>query len=196
MRVKYLAQPARLRDGRPAWIREVRADDGAAMSRFFRNLSTSSRYYRFMMGMRELPADTLAHFTRPVTGREAVLVATPGTNLGMITGVAQFVIDDGGEGCEIALVVDDAWQRQGLGSMLLSELGAFAARHGVRRIHADLLVDNHAMRRLAEKTGCELRHDASTPFVLRLSRQLDEPAFAGKASPAHATQSVIAGVVR
>jgi acetyltransferase len=196
VRLKYFAQPARLRDGRPAWIREVRADDDAAMSRFFRDLSTSSRYFRFMMGMRELPAETLAHFTRPLPGREAVLVATPGTNLGRITGVAQFVIDDDGDSCEIALVVDDAWQRQGLGSMLLSELGALAARHGVRRIHADVLTDNHAMRRLAEKTGCELRHDASTPFVLRLSRQLQNPGLAGNRYPAHAMQAAIAGIVR
>ncbi len=98
-------------------------------------------------------------------------MANPGTSLGVITGVAQFVIDDGGESCEWALVVDDGWQRQGLGSLLLlSEMGTFAARHGVKRIHADVLTDNHAMRRLAEKTGCELRHNAATPSVMRLSK--------------------------
>ena len=183
MRLRYLAQPARLRDGRSAWIREVRPDDAEAVSRFVANLSPASRYFRFMMGMRELPDNALWQFTRPLPGKEVVLVANPGTSLGMITGIAQFVIDDGGESCEFALVVDDAWQRQGLGTLLLSEMATFAARHGVKRIHADVLNDNHAMRRLAEKTGCDLRHDAATPFVMRLSRVLARPSPAGHFSP-------------
>lgn len=166
------------------------------MRRFVSNLSPSSRYFRFMMGMRELSDDAVWHFTRPLPGKEAVLVSTPGTSLGMITGVAQFVIDADGESCEIALVVDDAWQRQGLGSMLLSELETFAARHDVKNIHADVLADNHAMRRLAEKSGCELRHDAATPFVLRLSKRLSGITPGGNRSPAHAMQAAIAGLVR
>lgn len=145
-----------------------------------------------MMGMRELSDDALWNFTRPQPGRQAVLVATPGASLGMITAVAQFVVDPDGESCEFALVIDDSWQRQGLGTMLLSELGTFAVRHGVRHIHAEVLADNHAMRRLAEKTGCELRHDAATPFVLRLSRRLGGPAARHTAS----VQAAMAGVVR
>jgi acetyltransferase len=195
VRLRYLAQPARLRDGRSAWIREVRADDDVAMSLFVSRLSPSSRYFRFMMGMRKLSGVALRQFTQPLPGREAVLVATTGTSLGVITGVSQFVIDSGGESCEFALVVDDGWQRQGLGSLLLSELGTFAARHGVKRIHADVLTDNHAMRRLAEKTGCELRHDAATPFVLRLSRLVAGPGPAGDIHPPHPLQDAIAQAV-
>jgi GNAT superfamily N-acetyltransferase len=69
-------------------------------------------------------------------------------------------------------VIDDAWQRQGLGTRMLTELALHAARHGVTRIHADVLADNHAMRRLAEKTGCELRASPSAPWVLALSARL------------------------
>lgn len=170
--LKYLAQPGRLRDGRSAWIREVRADDDAAVSRFVQELSPSSRYFRFMMGMRELSEDALQHFTRPQAGREAVLVATPGTSLGRIVGLAQFVIDDDGENAEFALVVDDRWQRQGLGTRLLSELAAHAARHGVTQIHADVLADNHAMRRMAEKIGAELHVNHAAPYVLTLTGHL------------------------
>lgn len=196
MHLRYLAQPARLQDGRSAWIREVRPDDDAAMSRFVSGLSPSSRYFRFMMGMRELSDDALWHITKPQLGREAVLVATPGTSLGMITAVAQFVVDPDGESCEFALVVDDSWQRQGLGTILLSELGIFAARHGVRHIHADVLTDNHAMRRLAEKTGCELRHDTATPFVMQLSLRLAGPTPARNRALAQDMQAAMAGVVR
>lgn len=196
MRLRYLAQPARLRDGRAAWTREVRPDDEAAMRQFIANLSPASRYFRFMMGMRELSAEALWQFTRPQPGKEAVLVSTPGSSLGVITGVAQFVIDAGGEHCEFALAVDDGWQRQGLGSILLSELGTLAARHGVHYIHADVLADNHPMRRLAEKTGCELRHDATAPFVLRLARRIHGEAFADDRPPTHGNQAASAGIAR
>lgn len=173
MHLRYLAQPARLLDGRPAWIRAVRADDEAAVSRFVHDLSPSSRYFRFMMGMRDLTGDALHRFTQPRSGHEAVLVATPGTSLGQVVGLAQFVIDDDAESGEFALVVADAWQRQGLGTRLLAELSAHAARHGVTRIHADVLADNHAMRRLAEKSGYELRTNPDAPFVLKLTGELE-----------------------
>lgn len=176
MRLRYLAQPVRVRDGRPAWIREVRPDDDVAVGRFVLELSPSSRYFRFMMGMRELSEDALHRFTRPIPGREAVLVATPGTSLGRIIGLAQFVMDDDGENGEFALVVADAWQRKGLGTRMLTELGMHAARHGITHIHADVLADNHAMRRLAEKTGSVLRANPSAPWVLQLSARL--PAIA------------------
>lgn len=172
MRVSYLAQPVRARDGRPAWIRDVRPDDEPAVAKFVQGLSPSSRYFRFMMGMRELSGDALQRFTRPVAGREGVLVVTPGVSLARIVGVGQFVMESGGEDCEVALVIDDAWQRQGLGARLLSELSGYAARAGATRIHADVLADNHAMRRLAEKAGYQAHTHASAPFVLRLSGRL------------------------
>lgn len=172
MHLKYLAQPVRAQDGRPAWIREVRADDEDAVGRFVKGLSPTSRYFRFMMGMRELSEDALYRFTRPRPGREAVLVATPGTSLGKIVGLGQFVVGDVGEDAEFALVVDDAWQRQGIGTRMLAELAGHAARFGVTRIHADVLADNHAMRRLAEKAGLELRTNPAAPYILNLTGEL------------------------
>lgn len=170
MRLRYLAQPVRARDGRPAWIREVRLDDAAAVARFVEDLSPESRYFRFMMSMRRLSEDALQRFTQPVAGRESVLVVTPGTNLAQIVGIAQFVVDrDDGESAEFAVVVGDAWQRQGLGSRLLAELAAHAARHGITRVHADMLADNHAMRRLAERAGYAFHTHASAPFVVCLT---------------------------
>lgn len=180
MRARYLAQPVRARDGRPAWIREVRPDDAEAVGGFVQGLSPSSRYFRFMMAMRELSEDALQHFTRPQPGREGVLVATPGTSLARIVGLAQFVLDDNGEDCEFALVVDDAWQRQGLGTRMLVELAAHAARHGATRIHADVLADNYAMRRLAEKTGSELRANPAAPWLLQLTASISHPMRQGE----------------
>jgi acetyltransferase len=174
MRVRYLAQPVRVHDGRAAWIREVRPDDGDALGAFIRGLSPSSRYLRFLVGMRGLSTEAIRRLTRPSADREAVLVATPGDSLGRIIGMAQYVIDPDGESCEFALVVGDDWQRRGLGSRLILELSGVAARHGVTRIHADVLTDNHAMRRLAEKNGWDLHTRPATPVVMELTGKLPE----------------------
>ncbi len=182
-----------LADGGLVTLRSVAAADAGAMGDFIRALSPSSRYFRFMMGMRELSGEALQRFTRPRRDGEAVLVAVP-RDAGRherIVGMAQYVADDDGRSCEFALVVADAWQRRGLGRRLLAELADVAVRSGITSLHADVLADNHAMRRLAEKTGCEIRHSPAAPFVLRLSRSLSgrEPA-AGPASPPVRTTAV------
>jgi acetyltransferase len=94
------------------------------------------------------------------------------------SGLAQYVADEAGDGCEVAIVVGDAWQRQGLGTDLLSALMDVAAYNGVTHVHADVLADNHAMRALARKLGCEARTNMQAPILAKISGRLesrDEP---------------------
>jgi hypothetical protein len=78
-----------------------------------------------MMAIRELPEEMLSRFAKPELGREAALVAcSPSAG---IIGLAQYVADETGTGCEVAVVVDDAWQRQGMGYALST--GSFASLH-------------------------------------------------------------------
>src|SRR5438309_1977308 len=54
---------------------------------------------------------------------------------------------------EIALVVEDRWQRLGLGTLLLDEILAEAAAHGIRELRADVLSHNRPMLHLlAQRT--------------------------------------------
>ena len=48
---------------------------------------------------------------------------------------------------EIAVVVADVWQRNGLGSLLVREVLSAVARHGFARIHVRALTDNHLVHR-------------------------------------------------
>lgn len=179
-------------EGRPVIIRAVATADAAAMRDFVRGLSPASRYFRFMMGMRELSDEILQRFTHPQPDGEAVLVAVSrnAARCEQIVGMAQYVADEDGRGCEFAVVVGDSWQRRGLGYRLIAELTQLAMRAGFTNLHADVLAGNHAMLGLAKKTGCELRHDPATPFVLRLSRSLPQrvpapglPRMAGRRHP-------------
>jgi len=161
-----------LRDGAAASIRPVSAADAPRLQRFIRGLSPASRYLRFLMAMQELPADLLHRFTHPQPGYESVLVAMLGAS-DTIIGMTQYVLDDDGAGCEFAIVVGDAWQRQGVGERLLRLLMRTAASQGARYGHADVLADNLAMRSLAAKIGCEIRTNSTAPFLVELRKQFE-----------------------
>jgi len=147
-------------------IRPVRRDDAINLQHFIRNLSAASRYARFMMAMRELPDYMLDRFIHPLPETEAVLVAT--SPFGRITGFGQYV-SDGGNGCEVALVVGDVWQRQGLGTHLLRAVLNVARDNGFMHFHSQVLADNYPMRALARKLGCETRINAEAAFLVQIS---------------------------
>lgn len=175
-----------LHGGGAALISRIARDDAPALQRFIRDLSSASRYRRFLMGIRELPADSLTRFTQPDPSREAVLVAThlhPWPS-GSIIGMAQYAGADDVEGSEIAVVVGDAWQRQGLGSHLLGTLLSVAVEAGIKRIHADVLADNHAMQQLGHKLGCEIAGNPTTPFLVKLTKILPAKGAARPGAPA------------
>jgi acetyltransferase len=154
-----------------ATIRDVTSAEAADVGRFMHNLSPSSRYLRFLMAVREFPEEMLRRFTHPAKDHEVVLVASTATS--GIVGITQYVVDDDEEGCEFAVVVGDAWQRQGLGYRMLQALSRVAMDNGVRYGHADVLADNYAMRSLASKLGCEIRTNAESPFLLEIRKHFD-----------------------
>jgi len=86
--------------------------------------------------------------------------------------LAEYAAGDDAETCELGLVVADAWQRLGLGRVLIGILMQRARDARWVRIVADVLRDNEAMLAL----GCA--HDfavASSPYgatMLRLERDL------------------------
>jgi len=167
---------APLRDAAATVIRGVTPNDAPQVQRFICNLSAASRYLRFLRPMRELPDDMLYRFTHPSSEHEVVLVASTADD--SIVGISQYVAEENGASCELAIVVADAWQRHGLGYRMLHALSQIATNNGIREGHADVLADNHAMRSLARKLKCEIRNNAQDPRLLLLRVQ-----FAPEAVP-------------
>ena len=73
---------------------------------------------------------------------------------------------------EFAVVVDDAWQRQGLGMQLLGVLAEHAACAGLAAIAGFVLADNWPMLALLARLDCELVTDRD-PDVIRIVKRLD-----------------------
>jgi acetyltransferase len=66
---------------------------------------------------------------------------------------------------EFAIVVDDEWQRHGLGMELLRRLVQIGRDEGLSLISADILPDNVAMRRMCTNMGFRLKHEPGDPVV-------------------------------
>ena len=139
-----------LGDGSALRIRTIVPEDEERERRFFEGLSQRSRYHRFMQHLHELPPGMLRRFTHIDPAREAALVALAGED---IVAVGRYAPDPEGHGAEFALVVADAWQRKGLGRILLERLVGLARCAGYPCLYGRILDDNAAMLDLAARLG-------------------------------------------
>jgi RimJ/RimL family protein N-acetyltransferase len=143
-----------LHDGTPVEIREIRSDDGERLQASHVRLSPESRYRRFL-GAKPTLSESDARYLVEVDGcLHYALVATTAVDghQGEIVAVARFIaLPDTPGTAEFAIVVGDAYQRQGLASGLMDRLAAAARARGIERFRAVMLSDNVAIRRLLER---------------------------------------------
>jgi GNAT superfamily N-acetyltransferase len=142
-----------LRDGSHVLVRPVRPDDKPLFVAGFERLSDESRYLRFMGHKKALSLRDLEFFTElDHAEHEAIGALDPLTGEGLA--VARYMrYPDDPRSAEAAVVVIDAWQGRGLGSLLLDRLVARAREHGIERFCASLFTDNRAMLALFERIG-------------------------------------------
>jgi acetyltransferase len=163
-----------LADGRPLLIRPLGARDAELLQDFVRRLSVASRYRRFHSGLRELEPEALARLLA-VDWRRSMAFGAVLFEHGQrrLVGEARYApaLDDPGA-TEFALAVADAWQRQGLGRLLLKHLLSYAGRNGVARIRGDVLHDNIGMLALAREFGFSARQDPGGAWLTRVEGML------------------------
>lgn len=168
------APGAMLADGTAVTLRPIRRDDKALELAFLRGLSRESRYQRLLSGRDLLPGE-LRRLTEIDPAREAALIATirGPDGLERQIGVARYARDDTGD-AELAIVVDDTWQRRGLGEHLLRALIDAASNSGIRTLSGLTQSTNLAMLRLAKKVGFELHYQPGDATLMRLQKQLPD----------------------
>src|ERR1700739_4003278 len=141
-----------LRSGREVVIRPIRPDDHERLKAGYRALSPQRKYQRFLAPkprLTQMDTDYLVN----VDGVDHVaLVATGTEDPDWIIGVTRFVrLPEDPETAEFPIVVGDPYQREGLGSALLEQLGEEALARGVRRFRATTLAENVPVHRLLNR---------------------------------------------
>jgi GNAT superfamily N-acetyltransferase len=142
-----------LAGGGTVTVRLGRPEDAEGVERMHERSSIESRYQRYFTPMNEWREDNL----RRITGghRGATLVVTDVNEVLIALGNVFPTGPDDSDGAEIALIVDERWQGQGVGSLLISHLIEVARRLGFTRLMAYVLAENRTMLHVLEATDLE-----------------------------------------
>jgi RimJ/RimL family protein N-acetyltransferase len=138
-----------LPSGSRVLIRPIAADDKAKLARGLRQLSEESIRKRFLAAKPRFTSAELRYLTE-VDGRNHIaLVAVLEDDPDQLVAVARCVrLPDRVATAEMAIVVGDPWQNQGLGRAMATALADAARAVGIRRFAATMLGDNEPARRL------------------------------------------------
>jgi acetyltransferase len=132
------------------------------MEQFHRTLSPDSVYRRYfsMIALGErIRHSRLDHICHPDPREEIVLVAETWNEIEQheqIVAVARISNAPNATTGELAVVVADAYQGQGIGTELVRRLFDAARRRGLRHIRAEMMADNFQMRRICTRSGMQL----------------------------------------
>lgn len=160
-----------LRDGREVLIRRLHKDDVGLEREFIRHLSPESRRLRFLGQVGEPGPDLLRNLTDLDYPRATAFVALVQADgeLRQI-GVSRYSVSKDGTSCECAVTVSDAWQKKGLGTLLMHRLIDHARAHGIRTMFSVDTASNWRMQELAHDLGFTRNPDPddSTQVIHRL----------------------------
>lgn len=155
-------------------LRPIRPDDAPRLVELYDRLSQQSAYQRFFTVMQRLPPDWARFLAAVDHQRRVALVAedsaAPEPTL---VGVARYEPVPHDDVVELAVVVQDSWQGQGLGTLLLRELVHAAEVNGIQRFRAYVLADNRRMLHLLSRHTDvrEQRRDGSVVEVTMTRKQ-------------------------
>jgi GNAT superfamily N-acetyltransferase len=165
-------------DGRTLIIRPIEHADARELLRLFHRLSALSRFRRFLTPLDQLSPRQVQYLTEvDHIAHEALIAFDAETEEGV--GVARYLCEprDPRRG-RFAIVVVDAWQGCGVGTALLTRLGARASANGVESLTGRTVASNHAARRVRSTTTLDPR-TGTLELTVRPS-----PADSRPASPA------------
>jgi len=142
-----------LRDGRPIRIRALHPEDREAMGRTVRGLSEETIYRRLFSPRQHMSEQEIAYYMNVDFVSHVALVAVFAEN-GQETIVAggRYVVTQP-DTAEVAFVVSDTFQGQGIGGLLMKHLTDIGRRSGIKTFVAEVLAGNAAMLKVFEKSG-------------------------------------------
>jgi RimJ/RimL family protein N-acetyltransferase len=156
---RRLAGELHLIDGEVVHTRPIQANDTLRLQTFHAHLTPETVALRFFGALPVLPDQLAEHFTHvDYTDRMALLATTGAQANEQIVGVGRYD-RIGPTEAEVAFVVGDAWQGNGIATALLSRLARYARAHGIITFVAFVLEGNLRMVDVFRHCGypCSMR---------------------------------------
>jgi acetyltransferase len=166
-----------MKDGTDVSLRAIHPDDEPLIAQFHQTLSGRSVYMRYFCSISlesRMAHERLVRICHVDGEREVALVVdytNKRTGQQQILGVGRLIKLEGQNEAEVAILVSDQYQKQGLGTELLRRLIQIARDQKLHRVSGELLRDNLAMQIIVKKLGFRFRLCAdgmSIPAVLGL----------------------------
>src|SRR3954447_24444524 len=143
----------RMRDGQEIEIRALRPDDKDDMLAAIDRTGPESLRRRFFAYKRGFTEQEIAFFMSvDFTDHVALIALAKEEGRAYIIGGGRYVVTKPGQ-AEIAFVVIDDYQGQGVGTLLMRHLAVVARKAGLRELIAEVLPENKAMRKVFDKFG-------------------------------------------
>ena len=152
--------------GSPVTIRPIRPEDEPLMVKFHQTLSDRSVYLRYFGSLsleRRVAHERLVRICFGDYDREVALVAEiksparPQSVDPRIIGVGRINRLHGTDEAEVAILVADDYQKQGVGEELLRRAIRVAREEGIHALSAEMLADNMAMQILTKRLGFRVK---------------------------------------
>ncbi|GIF97877.1 GNAT family N-acetyltransferase [Catellatospora citrea] len=155
---------ALLPDGTEVAFRPAGSADVSAVDDMHGRCGDRSLFMRYLAGTRGPSRGRLSRLLTPARGCTLVAETTvPGTAGSRVVAVANLIGE--GETAEVALLVEDGWQRRGIGTALLRRLLTLAGPAGFRSVTLHTHCDNDAMLRTMKRLPHPARTDRDGTLI-------------------------------
>nr|WP_243852445.1 GNAT family N-acetyltransferase [Saccharomonospora amisosensis] len=151
-------------DGATVVLRQGEPRDASAVADLHGRCSANTLYHRYHTGMRTVPRRWLHRLLLPPRGLSVLAVCGR-----EVVALGQLIPLPEGDSAEVSLLVEDAWQGNGLGSALLNRLAVTARARGYRELSVLCLPGEDGVRRTASRAGLRPADTLDPNGVLRIS---------------------------
>ena len=138
-------------DGTRLRVRPIAPEDTDALQAMHRGLSSRTVYQRFFRLLPEISRDDAEHFTH-VDGKQRFALVAEAPD-GALVAVGRYEQLADASQAEVAVVVADAYQHHGLGTVLVRMLASRAREVGITTFVAEVLSANRAMQHAFADAG-------------------------------------------
>ncbi len=166
-----------LQDGRRIMLRPILPQDSNLLGAMIEGLSATTKRLRCHGAVNAFSASRLAQMSEVDHKNHVAFVITEcNGDRERVIADARYVVDTHGsqDSAEFAVVVDDQWQRMGLGEHCMHALTKTAAKDGLRWLHGDVLAHNERMIALMKRCHFYCTPDRSNDGIVHAEILLDE----------------------
>jgi acyl-CoA hydrolase/RimJ/RimL family protein N-acetyltransferase len=138
--------------GKAVHMRPIRPTDEDMTRDLFYSCSADTLYHRFFAKIKSMPHHKLKNFVNiDYVNKMALASVVQDDEHEMIVAIGRYSLDKSTNAAEVAFIVRDDWQGQGLAIAMFNQLLEIARKRGIVKFTADVLHDNARMLHIFHK---------------------------------------------